>query len=172
MVAFEYAAVYGCGDNRLFIVGGKNFYIFRSNDNVDWFFLFKAEVNTFKNRVAKFDFVVFEHNARKDIRFTDEVRNESVCRLVVNFFRRRYLLNFACSHNHDFIAHRKGFFLVVSDVNKGYAEVFVHAFKFELHILSHFKVKRAERFVQKQNFRFVYECSCYCDSLLLTAGEA
>ena len=39
MVAFEYAAVYGCGDNRFFIVGGKNFYIFRMITSIGSFFL-------------------------------------------------------------------------------------------------------------------------------------
>ena len=57
------------------------------------------------------------------------------------------------------------------DVNERYAEFIVHGFKLELHVLSHFEVERAERFVEKKNFGFVNDSSRDRNSLLLSAGE-
>ena len=47
----------------------------------------------------------------------------------------------------------------------------MHRFKFKLHILAHFKVERAERLVQKQNFGFVYYCARNGYTLLLSARK-
>ena len=59
----------------------------------------------------------------------------------------------------------------MSDVNEGDAEPAMHIFKLDLHILSHFEVECAERFVKEQNFGFVDQRSRYRHSLLLTARK-
>ena len=59
----------------------------------------------------------------------------------------------------------------MGDINERYPQVFVHAFKFELHFLAHFKVERTQRFVEKQHFRLAHYCAGNCDTLLLTAGQ-
>lgn len=133
--------------------------------------MLEALVNALENGVAEFDFVVFDHSSRKDGAFSDEVRNKSVCRFVVHFFRGCDLLDFAHTHDHDFIGHSERFFLVVCDVDEGYAETFVHIHEFELHVFSHFKVECAERLVEEQHFGFVYERASDCNSLLLTAAK-
>ena len=149
MVALENATVYGSRKYSFFVVGSKYFKVFRTYNYVDRFFLFETVVDAFENGVAEFDFVIFYHYARENIRFPDKVGDESVCRFVVNLFRRGNLLNFAASHNNDLVAHGKSFFLVMRNVNKGNAEIFMHVFEFELHIFSHFKIESAKRFVEQ-----------------------
>ena len=41
-----------------------------------------------------------------------------------------------------------------------------------MHILTQLEIERAERFVEQQHLRLVYECARYRDTLLLTAREA
>ena len=115
---------------------------------------------------------VFDEGARKYVGLSDKIRDESVCRLVVNFLRVGDLLNDSVLHDHDCVAHGQSFLLVVRDVDEGYAELSVHIHQLNLHILAHFQVKRAERFVKQQNLRLVYQRARDCNALLLTARQA
>ena len=59
----------------------------------------------------------------------------------------------------------------MSDVNKCYSELSLHVFELELHVLSHFEVKRAQRLVEKEDLRLVDDSACYRDTLLLTTRK-
>ena len=47
----------------------------------------------------------------------------------------------------------------------------MHIHKFELHVLAHLKIERAQRLVQKQHFGFVDQSARNCHTLLLSAAE-
>ena len=115
---------------------------------------------------------VLQHYSAENVAVADKVGNERVSRFVVDLLRSAYLLNRASSHYDYRVAHREGFFLIVRDVNESYAEFFVHAHKFYLHVLTHFEVESSQRFVEEQNLRFVHYRSRYGYSLLLSARKA
>ena len=146
-------------------------HVLRADDDVH-FFVEREVVNAVENLVDEADFGFADHRAGENVAFADEVRYERVFGFVVNVFRRAYLLNRSVLHNDDSVAHRQGFFLIVRNVNERYAEFFVHLFKFELHVFSHFEVERAERLVQKKNLGFVDDRSRDGYSLLLTARKS
>ena len=149
----------------------SDLYVFGTNDDVYGLVFFKTAVKTGKALATKPHLSVLGHNARENIAFADEIGDERVFGLVINHFRRTDLLDCAVRHNHDCVRHRQCFFLIVRNVNKGDAQAFVHRFEFKLHFLAHFEIERAERLVQKQNFRLVHDCACDGDTLLLTAGK-
>ncbi len=146
-----------------FNVLGANYHVY--------FVVYREIVEHIENMPDKADFAVGYNRAVHYIAVAYKVGYERVFRFVVNVYGRAYLLNRAVVHNDYRVAHSQGFFLVVRNVNKGYAELFVHFFKLQLHILAHFKVERAERFVQKKNFRLVYDSAGDCYSLLLSARK-
>ena len=57
------------------------------------------------------------------------------------------------------------------DINERYIQLLLKSFKLELHLFSELHVQCSEWFIEKQDTRPVYECSCYCDSLFLSAGK-
>ena len=81
------------------------------------------------------------------------------------------MLDDAVTHDDDFVTHSQGFFLVVGDVDEGYAQLLVHVHQFKLHILAHLEVKCAERLVKEEHFGLVDKCPCDGDTLLLTARK-
>ena len=85
---------------------------------------------------------VFDHGAIKDIAFSDKVSHEAVLWFVVYVGRGTYLLNFAFIHHHYAVTKRERFFLVVCDIDEGDAEFLMQLFEFDLHVVSHLKVKR------------------------------
>ena len=99
--------------------------VFRTDDDVDA--LIDGEViDASPDAAEEADFLFGGHDAVIDIRFADEVGNEGIGRLVVDFFGGADLLDFAIAHDDDFIRHREGFFLVMGDVDEGDAELLVH----------------------------------------------
>ena len=57
------------------------------------------------------------------------------------------------------------------NINECYAGLALHLLQLYLHILAQLEVKSAERLIEKEQARTVYECACYCHALLLTARE-
>ena len=47
----------------------------------------------------------------------------------------------------------------------------MHSRKLELHLLAHFKIERAERLVEQEDFGLAYYRARYCYALLLTARQ-
>ena len=47
-------------------------------------------------------------------------------------------------YNDDLIGHRERFFLVVRDIDEGDAQLVVHVFKLELHLLAHLEIQCAK----------------------------
>ena len=60
----------------------------------------------------------------------------------------------------------------MSDVDEGYAELFLHILQLVLHILPQLEVERRERLVEEKHLRLIYERSGDRHTLLLTAGQA
>lgn len=81
------------------------------------------------------------------------------------------LLNAAIIENRDPVRHRQGFPLIVSDENKGDAELLLQLFQLELHLLTQFKIERAERFIQQQYPGFIDQRPRDGDTLTLPAGK-
>jgi len=76
---------------------------------------------------GKFDVIVVVHNARNDVAFADKARDKGVGRFVVNVLRRADLVDTSEIHDDNAVAHGESFFLVVSNVNEGNAELLLHA---------------------------------------------
>ena len=144
--------------------------IFRSDDDVD-FRIDLEIVYAVEDFIDEADFSVADDRAVIDVALADKVGNESVCRFVVDVLRSADLLDFAVLHYDDPVAHREGFLLVVSYVDKCYSEFSLHVFELKLHVLSHFEVESSKRLVEKEDLWLVDDSACYCDSLLLTARK-
>ena len=150
---------------------GDYVYILGTNDDVYRFVFGKALVKTEEVMPVHTDDFILDHNAVYNIALADKVRHESVFRLVVYIQRSAYLLNFALVHDNDGVRHGKSFLLIMCYIYKSDAHLLLDLLQLSLHILSQLEVKRAERFVQKQNLGSVDDCPCNGDSLLLTAGQ-
>ena len=171
VVALEYRRYDFCGENGAFVVNLFDLDVLGTNDDVDGFVVFEALVHALENGVAKFDFAIFKHSARKNGAFTDEVCNERVCRLVVHFFGRRDLLNFTKAHNDDFVGHRESFFLVVRNENRRYARFALNTLDFLTSLKSEARVEVGKRFVQQKNVGHLNERASDCHTLLLAARK-
>ena len=144
--------------------------VLRADDHVH-LFVFLEVVHAVEHFVEEPHLARARNGAGKDVALPDEIRDEGVRGLVVNIRRRPYLLDHAVLHDHDRVAHRQRLFLVVRDVDKGDAQLSVHFLEFELHLLSHLQVERAERLVEKKNLRFVDDGAGDRDALLLPARK-
>ena len=47
----------------------------------------------------------------------------------------------------------------------------MHGLQLDLHLLTHLEVERAERLIEEEDLRLVYERTCDGDTLLLTTGQ-
>ena len=92
-------------------------------------------------------------------------------RLVVDVDRGADLLDLAFVHHHDGVGKRKGFLLVVGDVDEGDAQFPVHLLQFDLHVLAHLEVQGREGLVQQQDLGLVHERPGDGHALLLSAGQ-
>ena len=145
--------------------------VFRTNNYVNRFIFSETFIYAGKFCAEDLNQLVAEHNTRNNITFTDEVGNESIFRLVVDLFRSTHLLDIAFVHYDDRIGHRKGLFLVMGNVNECDSKLVFQTDQFVLHVLSELEIQSAERFIQKQKLRLVYDRSGDGDTLLLTAAE-
>ena len=145
--------------------------ILRSHHSLNKFVFFKACIETLKLNSAKGNQIVLKHNCIYYVRLTDKVCHKGIDRLVINILGCADLLNLALIHNNNGIRHWQSFFLVVSNINKGYAKLLLNIFQLTLHILSEFEVKGTQRLIQKEHMGFVSQCTSDSNTLLLTAGQ-
>ena len=161
----------GDGTRYRALCGRGNQNILRTDDSVDHGAVLDI-VHAVPFGAAEAGFAMAGHDAAEDIAFADEVSHESVAGFVINILRRTDVLNLSFGHNDDFVGHGQGFFLIVSDINKGNAQLFMHILQFKLHFLAHLQIQRAQRLVQQKNLRLVDDGAGNGDSLLLTAGQS
>lgn len=74
-------------------------------------------------------------------------------------------------HDDDDVGHAEGLFLIVGNEDEGNAQLFFDLNEFQLHTAAQLAVQGAERFVEKQDPRFIDDGSGNGHALLLTAGE-
>ena len=147
-------------------------YVFRPYDHVDPAARREALGRTVDARelsAVDLDDLLVDHLAGEYVAVSDEVRDESVDRLVVDFLRRALLLDVALVHDDDLVGHRQGLFLVVGDVYEGDAELLLEPDELVLHLLPELEIERAERLVEQQHSRFVHYGPRHGYPLLLTA---
>ena len=145
--------------------------VLRTDQHVHRLVRAETEVCALKGLIIKADLVVRQHGAFHDVAFTDEAGNIGVGRLVVDLQRGADLLDGAGVHNHDFVAHGQGFFLVMGDEDEGNADLLLDALQFTLHLLAQLQVQGAQGLVQQQDVRLVHQGAGDGNTLLLAAGE-
>jgi len=86
-------------------------------------------------RCSHFDeaFLYFHDRARKDVVSANELCDLRVQRAPKDLLRSSDLLNAPIVHDHDSISHRKGFRLMVGDVDEGDFEFAMQTHEFRLH---------------------------------------
>lgn len=109
--------------------------------------------------------------AGPQIGLTDEAGDEHRCGPVVNLCGRADLVDVACVHHRDPVAHRQRLLLVVGHVDERDPDLALNAFELELHHLAQLEVECAERFVEQQRAGIVDQCPGQRHALLLAAGQ-
>ena len=89
--------------------------------------------------------------------------------MIINLVRVSNLLEVTLVHNSDTIGHIESFFLIVSDINKGDAQLLLQLLEFNLHLSAETEVESTEWLVEKENVRLVYDSTCNSNTLTLTA---
>ena len=111
-----------------------------------------------------------DHRSTHDIALADKVRDKGIFRLIVDLLRRSHLLDIALVHDNDRVGHRERLFLVVGDIDKGDSQLIFQADQLILHVLAELQVESAERLVEKQKLRLVYDRTGDGNPLLLAAA--
>lgn len=91
---------------------------------------------------------VLPHNAVDNVALADEIRHESILRLIINIERRADLLDLALGHDDDRVGHAQGFFLIVRDEHERDAGGLLDVLELLLHVLAQLQVERGERLVE------------------------
>ena len=145
--------------------------IFRTDDNVNRSVLSEPFIHTWKINTQYLNKTILHHCRGNDITLTDKVRHKSILRLIVDFFRCSDLLDIPLIHDHDRIRHGKCLFLIMCYIQKGDPQLIFETDQLILHILSKLQVQRTERLIQKQYLRLIYDCTCDCNTLLLSTTQ-
>src|SRR5271165_4956373 len=87
----------------------------------------------------------------------DEAGDERRLRPLVYLDRLSYLLNPAVVQHRDPVAHGQRFFLIMSDVDEGDADLALHPQQLQLHLLPELEVQGTERLVQQEDLRLVHD---------------
>ena len=106
-----------------------------------------------------------------EIHHADEVGDEAVGRVLVDFVRRVALQQPAVLQHRHAVGHDQRFLLVVGDDDEGDADLVLQPLQFELHGAAQLLVERAERLVEQQQARPLDQRAGQRDALLLAAGE-
>ena len=106
-----------------------------------------------------------------DRRRAEKVRNEQVCRVVIDILRFADLLHHAGLHNDNHVGNGHGFFLVVRDENGGNLRFLLDAADFLARLQAQAGVKVGQRLVQQQDAGHLHQRAGDSDALLLTAGK-
>ena len=113
--------------------------------------------------------VILQHGAGDYVALAYELCHKYVLGLVVYVGGGAYLLYDALVHDDYGVAHGQGFLLIMGDVDKGYAQLLLHALELYLHALAELEVQRAQRLVEEQHTGAVYQRTRDCHPLLLAA---
>ena len=111
------------------------------------------------------------HFAAQQIGVADELRGIGGCRPVVNFARRRHLLQLAHAQQSDAVRHDHGFFLIMSDKHERDSDLALQRLQFHLHLAAKIGVQRRKRLVEQQQSRPIYQRAGQSDALLLSAAD-
>ena len=145
--------------------------VLRADDDVHRRVLAEAEVHAREFRTRKLDQLIVNHRAAQQVAFADEVRDEGVCRFVVDGFGVADLLDGAVLHDDNRVGHGQRFLLVMGDEDERNAQPLLHGFQFQLHFLAKLQVKRAQRLVQQENLRLVDQTARNRHALLLATRK-
>ena len=110
--------------------------ILRTDYNIDRLVFAESDIDALEFRAENLDEAVLNHNTVNNVAVADEVCNECVLRLIVNILRCTNLLDISLVHDNDRVGHRKGFFLIVGNIDESDAKLVFQADQLVLHILS------------------------------------
>ena len=88
--------------------------------------LSESLVNAVEAMPHELHFPILYHLSVQDVGLSDEVCHEGVFGLVIDVRRSAYLLDLSLIHHNDGVRQGKGFLLIVSHIDEGYAELPVH----------------------------------------------
>ncbi len=108
---------------------------------------------------------------REQVALAHEAGGEKRLRLEVDPPRRAHVLDAALVHDRDDVGDAHGLLLVVGDVDKGGADLFLDVEELRLHLAPEVDVERAERLVQQQDLGLHHQGARQGDALALPAGE-
>ena len=94
-------------------------------------------IHTCKLRTTKTHPEFSRHNAAKNVAFPDKIGNKGIFRFIVDILRRTGLLDFPFRHHDNLIGHCERLFLIMRHINKCNSQLLMHAFKLQLHLLTH-----------------------------------
>ena len=103
--------------------------------------------------------------------FADELGDEGIGGLLVQFVRCRQLLHHALVEHADAISHGQGLGLIVGDVNHSDAQIVVDVLDFVLHLLAQLLVQGPQGLVHQDQVRLEHQGAGDGHTLLLTAGQ-
>src|SRR5580704_9453278 len=109
--------------------------------------------------------------ATEQICLPDELRGVGRGGTRVDFSRRSDLLQRAIVKQRDTVGEGHGFFLVVSDEQKGDADFALEGFQFALHLFAETSVQRGQRFIEKQELGAIDQGARKSYALLLATAE-
>ena len=144
--------------------------ILRPDHHVDRLVVSESFIHTGEFRAEDLHKLVVDHRSTHDIALADKVRDKGIFRLIVDLLRRSHLLDITLVHDNDRVGHRERLFLVVGDIDKGDSQLIFQADQLILHVLAELQVESAERLVEKQKFRLVYDRASDGNPLLLAAA--
>jgi hypothetical protein len=105
------------------------------------------------HRLTNVGLAAFNTSMEK-IQVAEEVVDEGVGGLVVDFVGRAFLLDLAFVHHHDAVGHFQRFFLIVGHKEAGDVDFVVQPPQPAAQLLPHLGVQGPKRFIQQQHLGF------------------
>ena len=105
----------------------------------------------------------------KEVDGSHEIGDEFCLRILVDVERRPNLYDLAVIHHADARGQGHRFSLVVSHDDERHPQTLLDGEELELRMFAQLPIKRAERFIQKQQLGALYERPCQRDPLPLAA---
>ena len=105
----------------------RNNNVFRSDNDINQC-SFRHIIHSGKFPAAETHLHMSCHNTFENVTLSDKIGYKRIFRFIVNVLWRTNLLDFSLRKHHNFIRHRKRFFLVVRYIDKCNAKLVVHIF--------------------------------------------
>ena len=112
------------------------------------------------------------HRAGQQVGLSDEARGKARGRPFIDFLGRTDLLETPVMHDGDAVGHVQRLFLVVGNINKGNAQLFLQRLQLGLHLAAKLQIQRAQRLVQQQDVRREHHGPRDGHALALASGQA